>query len=60
MQPAGLPSIPTGRMHRDNLTDDSTVKALINPNIFTRYGLSHRDFFLVSIALYVEKDEIFE
>lgn len=61
MPKAGLPSIrhdlprpevPQGecRASIDNLGADTSVKALLNPNIYTNYGLSYRDFFLVSYS----------
>nr|XP_023011847.1 EF-hand domain-containing family member B-like [Leptinotarsa decemlineata] len=56
MSAAGMPSIrtdlvrpvvpPTGcRADLDNLGDESTVNSLINPSIYTNYGLTSRDFF---------------
>lgn len=59
MSRAGLPSIrhdlprpeiPQGecRAAIDNLGADTSAKAICNPNIYTNYGLSYRDFFLVS------------
>ncbi|KAG5893704.1 hypothetical protein JTB14_017811 [Gonioctena quinquepunctata] len=57
MPVAGIPSIrsdmvrpivpPTGcRADLDNLGEDTSVNALINPSIYTNYGLTYRDFFM--------------
>lgn len=55
---AGIPSIrsdlPTPtvrpgecRAYLENLGDETSTKALLNPSIYTNYGLSHRDFYKV-------------
>lgn len=33
---------------KDHLGDETSAAALVNPSIYTNYGLSHRDFFAVS------------
>lgn len=45
----GRPGVPPGRCKADieSLGDETSAKAIINPSIFTNYGLNHRDFFLV-------------
>lgn len=63
MPRAGLPTIrmDTGRPRvlegqckadMESLGDETTSKAVVNPSIFTNYGLTHRDFFMVIILLY--------
>lgn len=34
---------------RDHLGDETSAGLLLNPSIYTNYGLSHRDFFAVSV-----------
>lgn len=64
MRPAGKPSIrydlqrpvaPFGgcRAHIEHLGDYTSVNALINPSIYTNYGLTYRDFFVVSMDVLV-------
>lgn len=33
---------------KDHLGDETTAGCLVNPSIYTNYGLSHRDFFTVN------------
>lgn len=33
---------------KENFGDETTVNAVVNPSIYTNYGLSHRDFFMVN------------
>nr|CAI5834934.1 unnamed protein product [Callosobruchus analis] len=42
------PIVPPGgcRADLDNLGEDTTARALLNPSIYTRYGLNFRDFYL--------------
>lgn len=67
MPAAGIPSVRTDlprpivplegcRADLDHLGDDTSVKALLNPNIFTIYGLNYRDFFMVSFDLLMQVD----
>ncbi|XP_076269380.1 EF-hand domain-containing family member B-like [Rhynchophorus ferrugineus] len=57
MPPAGIPSIrhdlskpvkPHGgcRADLENLGNETSAKAVVNPNIYTNFGLTYRDFFL--------------
>lgn len=68
---AGLPSersdflittLPRASIYpqKENLSDQTSVHCLISPSIFTRYGLTHIDFFKVhylisyhQISLYI-------
>lgn len=60
MPVAGVPSVrhdlprpiaPSGRSRADieNLGDETSVKALVNPSVYTSFGLTYRDFFMVII-----------
>ncbi|XP_022904917.2 EF-hand domain-containing family member B [Onthophagus taurus] len=42
------PTVPPGQSKADldNLGDETIAETVINPNIYTNYGLNHRDFFL--------------
>ncbi|XP_030747876.1 EF-hand domain-containing family member B-like [Sitophilus oryzae] len=57
LPPAGIPSIrndlprpivPEGgcRADLDNLGEETSAKAVVNPSIYTNYGLNYRDFFM--------------
>ncbi|KAK5646766.1 hypothetical protein RI129_005230 [Pyrocoelia pectoralis] len=57
MKPAGVPSVrydrlypvvPVGgcRADLDSLGDETTAEAIVNPNIYSNYGLTYRDFFM--------------
>lgn len=70
MPPAGIPSVrtdlprpivpPNGcRAYLENLGNETSSKALLNPSIFTTYGLSHRDFFKVCNLNSFSKKKIF-
>ncbi|GJQ86612.1 hypothetical protein Trydic_g7844 [Trypoxylus dichotomus] len=68
MQAAGIPTFArdSGRpqlregckFDLDSLGQETSAKAVINPSIFTNYGLSHRDFFLPRSPEYIR--ELFE
>lgn len=53
----GRPGVPPGRCKADieSLGDETSAKAIINPSIFTNYGLNHRDFFLPRKPDYIRK-----
>lgn len=62
MRTAGKPSIrydlqrpitPFGGCRADieHLGDYTSVNALVNPSIYTNYGLTYRDFFVVSLNI---------
>ncbi|KAF5276955.1 hypothetical protein FQR65_LT16119 [Abscondita terminalis] len=57
MPPAGVPStrydllypaVPAGgcRADLESLGNETTVEGVVNPNIYTNYGLTYRDFFM--------------
>lgn len=67
MRPAGLPTVRSDigrpiilsgqcKADMESLGQETNVNAVINPSIFTNYGLTHRDFFLVSLPLYLHNE----